>query len=171
VQVTFQLTKDDYYYGLLAWRNLRAWRRWLLRCAYFLMSLAVPLVALLAFLRPDRRTLHILAPLIVFAAVWFIFMWTAPRVSAHRQFRNTPVARSPITIDASDSGLHIRSIYADSQVAWSAYVAWGEYKSVFVILPQPRIYVPIPKRAFTEEQITEFREMLRRNILPPKKQG
>jgi hypothetical protein len=48
-------------------------------------------------------------------------------------------------------------------------MAWGEDKAVFVILPQPRIYVPIPKRAFTAEQQNEFRELLRRNIKPKSK--
>jgi hypothetical protein len=33
-----------------------------------------------------------------------------------------------------------------------------------VILPQARIYMTIPKRAFSEEQVGEFRDMLRRNI-------
>jgi len=73
-----------------------------------------------------------------------------------------------MTIEPSDAGLHIQSAHADSKVAWSAYVAWGENKTVFVILPQPRIYVPIPKRAFSAEQLSEFREILRRNILPKK---
>jgi len=71
-----------------------------------------------------------------------------------------------MTIEATGAGLEIHSVHADSKVAWSAYMAWGENKTVFVILPQPRIYVPIPKRAFTPEQLNEFRELLRRNIKP-----
>ncbi len=71
-----------------------------------------------------------------------------------------------MTIEASDAGLAVHSAYGESKVSWSAYMAWAEVKSVFVILPQPRIYVPIPERAFTAEQLNEFRELLRRNIEP-----
>jgi hypothetical protein len=103
-------------------------------------------------------------PGIVFSVVALVFIWYGPSLSGRRQFRNTPSAHDPVTIEASDSGLQIHSVHADSQVAWSAYMAWGEYKSVFVILPQPRIFVPIPKRAFTSEQLAEFRELLSRSI-------
>jgi hypothetical protein len=48
-------------------------------------------------------------------------------------------------------------------------MGWGEEESVFVLLPQPLIYLPIPKRAFTEQQQAEFREALRRNIRPLRK--
>lgn len=58
----------------------------------------------------------------------------------------------------------MRSEHYDSQVKWSTYIGWSEGKSVFVLLPQPRIYIPIPKRAFSEQQLAEFREILRRNI-------
>jgi hypothetical protein len=103
-------------------------------------------------------------PGLVFSVAALLFIWAGPSLSGRRQFRNTPSAHDPMTVEASASGLQIHSIHADSQVAWSAYMAWGEYKSVFVILPQPRIFVPIPKRAFTSEQLAEFRELLSRNI-------
>ncbi len=79
------------------------------------------------------------------------------------------MAESPITLDSSETGLQFHSAHADSKVSWSAYVGWGESKSVFVIMPQPRIYIVIPKRAFSEGQVGEFRELLRRNIKPQPK--
>lgn len=69
-----------------------------------------------------------------------------------------------MTVEASDEGLVVQTAHGNSKVSWSAYVAWAEGKSVFVILPQPRIYIPIPKRAFSNEQLDQFREILRRNI-------
>ena len=75
------------------------------------------------------------------------------------------MAQSPISLEASEQGLAFHGPHADSKVAWSAYVGWGEGKSFFVLLPQTRVYITIPKRAFTEEQQSEFREMLRRNVL------
>jgi YcxB-like protein len=164
MRITFQLTAEDYYQGLLAWRNLKAWRRWLLRCAYFLMSLTIPAGVLLAFVRPDHHTIKISTAILGFAALWFTYMCAAPRFSGWRQFRGSPSAQSPMTLEASDAGLAVHTAYGDSKVSWSAYTAWAEAKSLFVILPQPRIYVPIPKRAFSSEELVEFREILRRNI-------
>jgi YcxB-like protein len=77
-----------------------------------------------------------------------------------------PSAQDPITLTVSESGLRVQSRHADSQIAWSAFIGWREEKSVFVVFTQPRLYVPIPKRAFTDEQQAEFRGTLRRNILP-----
>jgi hypothetical protein len=68
-------------------------------------------------------------------------------------------------MEVSEPGLEFHNPHAESKVAWSAYVAWGEAKSVFIIMPQPRAYVAIPKRAFSEAQVPEFRDMLRRNIV------
>ena len=129
------------------------------------MSLTIPVAVFLASIHRNPSTLEISAAILAFAALWFTFMWAGPWFSARTQFRGSPSAQSPITIEASDVGLALHSAYADSKVSWSAYVAWAEGKSVFVILPQPRIYIPIPKRAFHDEQLAEFRETLRRNIV------
>jgi hypothetical protein len=169
MQVTFQLAADDYLHGLAVWRNRPAWRRWGFRLIWIVISLLIALsLAVIAF-RPSRSTLQTVGPLVGTGAVWLAILVGGPWLSARRQFRNTPSAQNPMTIDASDSGLEIHSVHSDSKVAWSAYMAWGEDKAVFVILPQPRIYVPIPKRAFTAEQQNEFRELLRRNIKPKSK--
>jgi YcxB-like protein len=102
---------------------------------------------------------------LVFSAFWFAYMLLGPRFYSRRQLRNNPVAQSPITLNASEQGLEIRSAHSEARVAWSAYVAWAEAKSVFVIMPQPRIYMAIPKRAFGAEQLREFREMLQSHIV------
>lgn len=164
MQVTYQLTPEDFYQGCLAWRAQRKWQKWTRWIAYFVVGAAL-LTSLLALLL-NRRAATTPAALagIAFGAVWFAFMLFGPRFSSRRQFRNHPTAQSPITMEASEAGLEIHSAHTDSKVAWSAYVGWGESKSVFVIMPQPRIYIVIPKRAFSEEQVEEFREMLRRNI-------
>jgi hypothetical protein len=167
VRITFQLTPKDYHQGLLAWRRLKTWRRWLLRSAYFLVGLTIFVSLLLPLVRPGSEMLKIWAAPFAFAVIWFAFMLGAPRLSARQQYRSTPTAQTPITIETSETGLYIQSAHADSRVAWSAYAAWGENNTVFVILPQSRIYVPIPKRAFSAEQLVEFRELLGRNIKTP----
>jgi YcxB-like protein len=167
VQLTFQLTTDDYRDGLVAWRSLKSWRRWGIRGAGAFFGLGFVVFALQLFVA--SATVISVVPGLVLSAGFLILIWAGPSLSGRRQFRNTPSAHDPMTIEASDAGLEIHSVHADSKVAWSAYMAWGECKTVFVILPQPRIYVPIPKRAFTAEQENGFRELLRRNIKPQPK--
>jgi hypothetical protein len=168
VQVSYQLTPEDYRRGCIAWRKLYRWRRWLYPFAYFMMALTVPTAIMLAIFDHSVQTLKVSGAILLFAALWFSFMLLAPRYSARRQFRGSPSAQSPMTLGMSDAGLEIHSVHSDSKASWSAFVDWAETKSLFVILPQPRIYIPIPKRAFSEEQIVEFREILRRNIVRKK---
>jgi hypothetical protein len=134
------------------------------RIAYFVVAGAI-IVSLSALLFDRHTEADPVAEFgVAFGVLWFAYMLLAPRLSTRRQFRNNPMAQSRIDLDASEQGLEFHSPHAESKVAWSAYVAWGEGKSVFVLLPQPRAYITIPKRAFAEDQVGEFREMLRRNI-------
>jgi hypothetical protein len=167
MQVTYQLTPEDFYRGCLAWRDQRKWRKWLRWFAYFVVAAAVFTSLLTLLFAQSPATNPVASGGVAFGAVWFAWMLLAPKFLSKRQFRNHPMAQSPITLDSSETGLQFHSAHADSKVAWSAYVAWGESKSVFVIMPQPRIYIVIPKRAFAEGHDREFREMLRRNIKPP----
>jgi hypothetical protein len=164
MQVTYQLTAEDYYQGLLALRNRRAWSRWLLRIAYLIVALALVLCVVDSFLERNTSRLQTSLAGAVFAILWLGFMWLGPRFSARRQFRNSPSSQSPVTVNASETGLEILSAHGESKVSWTAFMAWSERRTVFIILPQPRIYYAIPKRAFTERQLTEFREMLRHNV-------
>jgi hypothetical protein len=164
MQFTYQLTPEDFYQGMLAWRSRRRWQQWLLRVAYVIVAMVFLSCLITLVLGWGGATTSTALGGIVFCTVWGTAIWAGPRFSSRRQFKNNPTAQSPITMDASEAGLEIQTGHMNSKVAWSAYMAWGESKSVFVIMPQPRIYVPIPKRAFSEEQVGEFREILRRNI-------
>jgi YcxB-like protein len=164
VQINYQLTSDDFYQGCLAWRNRRMWQLWLRWFAYVIVAIASLFSLLILLVARNPGTTQIALFGIIFGIGWFAYMLLAPRFSSRRQFRNNPMAQSPINLEVSDQGFEFHNDHADSKVAWSAYIAWGEVRSVFVIMPQPRAYIAIPKRAFTDEQLTEFRDMLRRNI-------
>lgn len=163
MEFTYQLTQDDYRHGLLAWQRKSALRRW----SYRFNFVAIPLLLVgglgVWVWIPELRRVS-LFPLGV-AVLWLLAVSMGPRLQARMQFRRMPSAQSPMTLTVSDSEMHIKSQHYDSHVAWSTYMGWAEEKSVFVLFPQPRIYVPIPKRAFQGEQVEEeFREILRRNI-------
>jgi hypothetical protein len=158
VQVTNQLTPEDFYHGFQAWRNQRKLQKWTRLTAYFIVTAGSLLCLAMLFLEAHVATTPTALSGVAFGVVWFAWMLFAPRFFSQRQFRNHPTAQSATTLNISDAGLEIHSAHTDSKVAWSAYVGWAESKSAFVIMPQPRIYIPIPKRAFSEEQLGEFRE-------------
>jgi hypothetical protein len=165
MEVTFQLTANDFWRSTLAWRNARTWKKWSFRILPTCCVIMAALVSWSLWLNPQYRGS---SPLLVGAILWMIFTWARPRITAWRRVRDTPLAASPITLEISDRGLHFRSLTEDSQVSWSAFVGWAEAKNVFSLFSSPRTSFPIPKRAFTEQQKAEFRETLRRNILPYK---
>jgi hypothetical protein len=69
-----------------------------------------------------------------------------------------------MAMTVSGSEIHFRSQHFDSHIAWSMFISWTEGKSLFLLFPQPHLYAIIPKRAFSKDQLAEFREILRRNI-------
>lgn len=136
----------------------------MLRSSYVIVGLTIPVCALVTLFHSTPEDLKVAGAGLAFATLWFTFMLGGPWLSARRQFKGSPSAQVPIQVEASDEGLFFHSAHADSKISWSAYVAWGENKTTFVILPQPRTYFPIPKRAFSPEQLEDFRNILRRNV-------
>jgi hypothetical protein len=39
-----------------------------------------------------------------------------------------------------------------------------EEKAIFALFPHPKIFIVIPKRAFSADQLVEFRELLRQKV-------
>jgi YcxB-like protein len=167
MEISYQLIEDDYRYGMRAWQLNSAWRRWSYRFGLVLMPVLLVGSAILLLWIPELRLVSGFS--LGIAVLWLLAVYLSPRLQARMQFRRMPSAQSPMTMTFSDSGIRVQSQHYDSRVNWSTYIGWAEEKSVFVLFPQPRIYVPIPKRAFTVEQSNEFREILRRNIKPQSK--
>lgn len=166
MEVNYQLTVDDFRSAFKAYRTrtpLRRWVTWLYR-GFAVLVLATGGIALI--LAPSRYLVHNLIPLYVIFIVWILILWVSPNLSARSQFRGSPSAKAPITLDATDAGLKFRSQHTDSESEWSAYVKWLEEETIFCIFPNPKIFIVIPKRAFTVDQLSEFRELLKRHVKP-----
>jgi hypothetical protein len=120
MEVTFQLTADDFRHGMIAVRKRSRWRRW---TYWFGFAVVVPIIIfgvtlLVAYPNSEiRQDSWIMLGGSVF---WLVFIRTLPRLSARMQFRRTPSVQDPMTIAISESGLHLQSPHGDSQVAWSA---------------------------------------------------
>ena len=90
--------------------------------------------------------------------------WGSPHLNARRQFRSTPSAQEPISLDVNDEGMHYRSATTDASVSWNHYCKWSEDESVFVLFTSAILLVLIPKRAFDRDKVVLFKEILCQKI-------
>ncbi len=165
VQVTYQLTEK------ICRRAIRA-----KLCSSWTARSVLGLVVIMAFLAavslavggPHRTPYQSLAPLaalVLVALVWILGL--GPYLGARSMCRDSPIAQSPITMDATTTGLNFRSTHANYQVQWTLFVKWAEHKPSFALFISPESCTVIPKQTFAPEQLDEFRELLRQNV--PKK--
>jgi hypothetical protein len=172
MEVTYQLTADDFRHGNTAWReSCPSGQRsyWINFWSSFVASMVLALCAGILLLSPHSRFERALWFLCGGSALWVLCLAIAcarTGRSLRSQFQGMPSAQDGMALEISESGLRFRSSHGNSQLGWSTFTGWAEEEFVFVVFPQPRTFVAIPKRAFTKQQQTEFREMLRRNILP-----
>jgi hypothetical protein len=167
LQVTYQLTQKDFVESLKAYRERSTFRRWLWR-----LIPAIPLGLagfgiLIYFETSDPQVVSNLAPLIVLAVFWVVLLWASPRLGARMQFRKQPAAHAPKTISLDSSGVHWRWEGGSSDIDWKSFLKWQESTTQFLLYTSPVIFNMIPKRIFTEEQISEIRLLLSKNIPVP----
>ena len=166
MEVTYELAVDDFRRAIKAHRARTPFLRWTVRFGAGFAILVLATGAILFILEPHSAAFHNLIPLYVVFILWILIVWASPYLSARSQFRGSPSAKVPITLDVNDSGLQFHSQHGDSKVVWSAYVKWLEERTIFALFPTPKIYIVIPKRAFTVDQVSEFRELLREHVKP-----
>jgi hypothetical protein len=166
MEVNYQLTVDDFRRAIKAYRTRTLFLRWTVRIGVGFTILVLATGVILAILAPRSDAFRNLIPMYVVFILWTLLFWGSPYLSARSQFRGSRAAKAPITLDITDSGLQFRSQHTDSKVDWSAYVKWLEEKTIFALFPNPKIFIVIPKRAFTVDQVSEFRELLRQHVKP-----
>jgi YcxB-like protein len=165
IEITYQLTIDEYYRGLRTVRTKAyVWGvRLIIACA--IASIVVEL-ALLVFDKQGRAFSNLL-PLAAISVLYLAVFCVLPlvtRSTLRKQMKGTPAALVPLTLRVSDSGLQFHSQYSDSTIAWSSFVRWVETESVFTIFPAPKLCHVVPKRAFSSDELNGFRELLRQKI-------
>jgi hypothetical protein len=161
MEVTFELTVSDFYDAMKACRRKTIVASWALPVitAAFILS-----VTYLVFRGVPFKDV---IPLVIASIFGLIVSIIAPlwrRYAVRKQFQDNPSTKGLITLAVSEDGIHVRSQHTDSTAAWSSFVMWGKGKSVFAIMISPVAYYAVPKRAFSADQLNEFRELLRLKI-------
>jgi hypothetical protein len=102
------------------------------------------------------------------AAVYIIRFAMLPNQLASRLYSRLSKANSPVTLAITEEGISSHTPTADTRRKWADYNGWRESQNVFAVMHSGTQFSSIPKRAFTPEQLAEFRELLARKI-PQKK--
>lgn len=69
--------------------------------------------------------------------------------------------------ELNDDGVVAETLVSETRLKWNAFESWFENDQNFALYSGLSVYM-FPKRAFTPEQLAEFRDLLARK-LPPKK--
>jgi hypothetical protein len=165
VEVTYELTPDDFKQGLLAHRRSKKARFWALR---ILMASggALVVVMLLAILQGgmkpelEQSIKQQSLPFVAIIGFWVLAYFTLPAYAARKQFSGAPSLRGVRKLSASEEGVAFASQLTEGTTAWSTYVKWLENDKVFALMSSNTAMVVIPKRAFSEQQAEEFRRLL-----------
>ncbi len=165
MQVNYELTESDFRCGMRACRNKSVWTRWAYRFRKTVSILFLVLIAVMFVADArGRDTLRNSTPLVVIVALWNLWVWVGPYLAARSQFRGSRAAHGPKTLSASATELSFQTDVGSSHLQWTGFVNWVEGKQVFALFTSPKAFIVLPKRAFTPEQLGEFRELLRQNI-------
>jgi hypothetical protein len=163
MEVTYQLTAADYVQAQKACRRKNALIKWSWRLmiAFVVVFVLIAIIGI-ANTPADKRPSSI--PLILLIAFWVYFFAAYPRIAARRNFQRMPSAQGTQTLQADHDGVRIRSSCSDWNLSWPAIVRNVELADDFLIFTSPSFVIPIPKRAFTPDQLTEFRTLLHEKI-------
>ena len=164
MQITYSLNEQDVYEGQKA-HGEGATR--LTRFAYrgFFWILGLLLVGLGSFfIWFGRATLGLGIILLVVGIVYCFGGPFLRREVAARYFRKNPNLQKEYTIEFSEDGTVGRAPGLHSEVGWSHFQKWRESDSVFLVYVNTRVYAIYPKRSFKQDEISEFRDLLKRKI-------
>ncbi len=167
MEISYQLTEDDYRQGYKAFRRRKAFSLWATRIGYMCLFLVLATALFESIFGPDRSFAN-LALLWGLAAFWSYCLWYAPRYAARRMIKGSPSASLPHTMDISEDGLHSRTSAGESRLGWNLFIGWVEVDRVFALFPSPLTFFPIPKRAMSSEQQEVLRSILQKKVLNKK---
>ena len=163
MEISYQLTEDDYRQGYSAFRRRKAFSVWTTRIGWVLLFLALG-EALYTSISGFNRELPTVALLWGVVAFWAYCLWYAPRYVARRMIKGSPSASLPHTAQLSEDGLYFRTSAGESRLAWNLIIGWVEVERVFALFPSPLTFFPVPKRAMSHQQQDELRNLLQNKI-------
>ncbi len=105
------------------------------------------------------------AVIIVAAVVFLLLCWLLLLPRAWRRlYRKVPSDHREITLEFSPEGLELATPLSRGSVQWAAYSHYLENDALLLLLQPSRVAVPIPKRAFTPDELARFRALVEEHL-------
>ena len=164
VEITYELTEKDFFDSMIAHRNRTASSRWSFRIMLLVALLAAGFGVFLIIKEPDSQLTINAIVLIAVAVFWGGCKWARPRWAARKQYRQQPSAQGPRTLVLDSTGMHWRWDGGTSDVAWENVIRYLEWRSEFLLYTSPVMFIMVPKRALSSDQVADFRSLLAQHV-------
>ena len=164
MEVTYQLTQQDFFESFIAHRNRSSGRKWSLRFMATAIFVLLGIGLLGAIMRPYPRAWSNLTPLLILAGVYAGLLWALPWWSARNQFSKQPRAQRPRTMLVDQTGVHWKWNGGSSNVEWNNFIRFLECEHQLLLYSSPACFSIVPKRALLPAQLDDFRALLAQNV-------
>ena len=160
IEISFQRSFPDYREAFAA-QTLRSLRH---KITFVATAAIMYLIILLAFvslgMSQPRASVAILVAIAVVAVIFGIVRpyWLV------RDFKRHPNFARPVQLQINDAGLHSETEISRGETKWNAYIGYRETENLFLLFLGARLVDVIPKRAFSIEQLGEFRDLVKANL-------
>lgn len=167
IRIVFAYTPDDYVegrrrcIGLFPKRkNASAWMTLIV-----VTAIGGPLMILSD---PTDHQAIVLGSVVAGFGLWGLYAWSATLwrfyFGGRREFPLIEVLQGNREMQFDEMGHATRGPRYFCQLSWETYRGFIEKPNVFLLSQPPGLYVTIPKRAFSPDQLTHFRELLSQKV-------
>jgi hypothetical protein len=165
MEITYELTKQDFVEAYSAHRNRNAVSKWSRRLFIWIWGLMADLVFVGFLIKPSVQAAKGLAPFFGLVPMWIAILWLLPRWSIGRQFTKQPGA----SWAKNPSVGRIRSSLAlgrrlERCGPWKNYIRTVEGTNQILFYTSPACFNLLPKRVIGPDQLAEVRSVLQENI-------
>ena len=104
--------------------------------------------------------------MLVFGVFCAIVFWILPVWQWKRMYAKDRRYQEDYTADISEDGIRFEGATSDGNVKWARYTRFLESDKLFLLYQSPQLFNMFPKSAFGPGEADQFRELLKRKLLP-----
>ena len=161
MRIVYRITKEDFLEAQRTYQSssISGFQR-LFRKTMIGFGLALICIGVVFLFLPSPVYRKEASPSIIAGPLLLFLFWLAPGLAARKAFSKQCDMQKEIVAEFSDSGTHISSGDSSSTISWADYVRYAESEHQFILFRSTQLFNVIPKRAFSSDEVEEFRTLL-----------
>ena len=104
--------------------------------------------------------------MLVLGTFWAVLFWVYPPWQWKRTYAKERRLHEEYTADISEAGIRLEGLMGDGNMRWGLYTRFLESDKLFLLYQSPQLFNMFPKSAFGPGEADQFRELLKRKLLP-----